>query len=130
MLTGNSSLLRNALLVDSIVSFLTGVALLLFSKSIASFLGLSAAWIVLVLGVVAIAYSIAIYLAARAEHVHMGIARLAAYGNLIGAFGIAVLIFANLMPLTTAGKWAVAIVADAVLVLAVFPHVGLRRVGG
>lgn len=127
MLTGNSSLLRNALLVDSVVSFLTGVALLFFSKSIASFLGLPAAWIVLVLSVVALAYSIAIYLAARAEPVHMGIARFAAYGNLIGAIGIAVLIFANLMPLTAASKWAVAIVADAVLVLAIFQHIGLRR---
>jgi hypothetical protein len=31
------------------------------------------------------------------------------------------------VPFTTAGKWAVAIVADAVLVLAIFQHVGLRR---
>jgi hypothetical protein len=127
MLTGNSFLLKNALLVDSVVSFLTGVALLLFSKAIAGFLGLSASWIMPVLGVVAVAYSIEIYLAARAEPVHVGIARFAAYGNLIGALGIAVLVFANLVPFTTAGKWAVAIIADAVLVLAIFQHVGLRR---
>lgn len=128
MLTGNSALLKNALFVDSVVSFLTGAALLFFSKTIAGFLGLSASWIVPVLGLVAVAYGIEIYLAARAEPVHMGIARFAAYGNLVGALGIAVLIFANLVPFTTAGKWAVAIAADAVLVLAIFQHIGLRRV--
>ena len=127
MLTNNSSLLKNALLIDSVVSFITGMAFLLFSKAIASFLGLSASWIILVLGVAAIVYSIEIYLAARTEPVHMGIARFATYGNLAGALGIAVLIFANLVPFTTAGKWAIALIADAVLVLAIFQHVGLRR---
>ncbi|HET9913933.1 MAG TPA: hypothetical protein VFQ13_18710 [Anaerolineales bacterium] len=127
MLTGNPSLLKNALLIDSVVSFISGMAFLLFSKAIASFLGISAPWIILVFGVVAVVYSVEVFLAARAEPVHMGIARFAAYGNLIGALGIAVLIFANLVPLTTAGKWAVAIVADTVLVLAIFQHVGLRR---
>lgn len=127
MLTGNPSLLKNALFVDSVVSFISGMAFLLFSKAIASFLGISAPWIILVVGIVAIVYGAEVYLAARAEPVHMGIARFAAYGNLIGALGIAVLIFAKLVPLTTAGKWAVAIVADAVLVLALFQHVGLRR---
>ena len=130
MLTNNSSLLKNALLIDSVVSFITGMAFLLFSRAIAGFLGLSASWIVLVIGLIAIVYSIEIYLAARAEPVHMGLARFAAYGNLVGALGIAVLIFANLVPFTTAGKWAVAIVADAVLVLAIFQHVGLRRLAG
>jgi hypothetical protein len=127
MLTNNSSLLKNALLIDSVVSFISGMAFLLFSRAIAGFLGLSASWIILVVGIIAIVYSIEVYLAARAEPVHMGIARFAAYGNLIGAFGIAVLVFANIMPLTTAGKWAIALIADAVLVLAIFQHVGLRR---
>jgi hypothetical protein len=128
MLTNNSSLLKNALLIDSVVSFISGMAFLLFSRAIAGFLGLSASWIILVVGIIAIVYSIEVYLAARAEPVHMGIARFAAYGNLAGALGIAVLIFANLVPFTTAGKWTVALIADAVLVLAIFQHVGLRRV--
>lgn len=127
MVTSNSSLLKTALFIDSVVSFISGIALLLFSKAIAGFLGLSASWIVLVVGVIAILYGIEVYLAARAEPVHMGIARFAAYGNLAGALGIAVLVFANLVPFTTAGKWTVALAADAVLVLAIFQHAGLRR---
>ena len=126
-MSSNSSLLKNALFVDSVLSFISGAVLLLFSKAIAGFLGLSASWIIPVVGVICLAYGIEIYLAARAEPVKIGIARFAAYGNLAGALGIAVLIFANLVPFTTAGKWTVALAADAVLVLAIFQYVGLRR---
>jgi hypothetical protein len=127
MLTNNSSLIKNALFADSVISFLAGIACLFFSKAIASFLGLSASWIIFVFGVVAIVYGIEVYLAARAEPVNRGIARFAAYGNLVGALGIAALIFANLVPFTIAGKWVIAIAADLVLVLAIFQHIGLRR---
>lgn len=123
----NSSLLQNALFVDSVISLISGVAALLFSKAIANFLGITTSWIILTFGVVAVVYSIGIFLAARAEPVHLGVARLAAYGNLVGALGIAALVFANVMPLSIAGKWTVALLADAVLVLAIFQHVGLRR---
>ncbi len=124
----NSSFLKKALLADSVLSFLVGIDLLLFSKAIASFFGLSASWGILAAGVVCLLYGVAIYLTARAEPIPLGIARIAAYGNLIGAFGIAALVFLNVMPLSTAGKWTVALLADGGLVLAIFQHVGLRRV--
>ena len=128
MVTNNSSLLKNALFIDSVTSFLIGIACLLFSKAVASFLGVSASWIILALGVGIIVYAIEVYLGARAEPVHMGIAMFAAYGNLVWVLGSAVLIFANLVPLTMAGKWAIAIAADIVLVFAILQHIGLRRV--
>lgn len=127
MTTNNSFLLKNTLLVDSVISFISGIAALLFSKAIAGFLGVTTFWAILIFGVIAVIYSIAIYLAARADPVHLGIARFAAYGNLVGAIAVAALIFANLVPFTTAGKWAIAIVADTGLVLAIFQHVGLQR---
>jgi hypothetical protein len=128
MLTSNSSLLRNALFIDSVVSFISGLAFLLFSKAIASFLGLPASWIVIVLGIVAVVYSIEIYLAARAEPVNTRIAKVAIYGNLIWVLASVVLIFANLVPFAIAGKWAIAIAADIVLVFAIFQYIGLRKV--
>lgn len=127
MLTGNSSLLKNALFVDSAVSFITGLAFLLFSKAIAGFLGLSASWIVLVLGLIAVLYSVEIFLAARADPVNTRIARVAVYGNFVWVLGSVVLIFANLVPFTTTGKWTIAIAADVVLVLVIFQYIGLRR---
>jgi hypothetical protein len=124
----NSSLLRNTLLGNSVFSFLSGAAALLFSKAIASFLGLAASWIILALGVGLIIYGAELYLAARAEPVHKGIAKFAVYADLAWVLGSAVLIFANLVPFTTAGKWAIAIIADVVLVFAILQYVGLRRV--
>jgi hypothetical protein len=127
MATNNSALLKNALFVDSVISFISGIAALLFSKAIADFLGATASWVIPVFGMIAIIYSVGIYLAARAEPVHMGIARFATYGNLAGSVAIALLIFANLVPFTTAGKWTIVIAADIALVLGIFQYIGLRR---
>jgi cytochrome c oxidase assembly factor CtaG len=127
MLATNSSLLKNALFIDSLFSLLSGIAFLLFSKAVASLLGVSASWIIPALGVGVIVYAIEIYLAARAEPVPMGIARFAVYGNLVWVLGSVLLIFANPVPFSTAGKWTIAILADVVLVFAILQHVGLRR---
>jgi hypothetical protein len=127
MFANHSSLLKNTLFGNSAFSFISGVACLLFSGAIASFLGLSTSWIVLALGVGLIVYGVEIFLAARAEPVNTGIATFAVYADLAWVLGSAILIFANLIPLTTAGKWAIAIVADIVLVFAILQYVGLRR---
>ena len=126
-MSDNASLLRKALYVDSAFSFVGGAVLLLFSKAAASALGFTTPWGILVVGVIAVVYGIEVYLAARAEPVRIGIARFATYGNLAWVVGSALVIFVNLVPLTTAGKWAVALTADAVLVLALFQYAGLRR---
>jgi hypothetical protein len=128
MSTNHSSLLRNALYGNSIFSFVSGAIFLLFSKAIAGFLGLSASWIILVLGLGLILYGVEIYLAARSQPVHRGIAKFAIYADLAWVLGSAVLIFANIVPFTDAGKWAIAIIADIVLVFAIFQYVGLRRI--
>lgn len=128
MFTNNSSLLRNALFGNSAFSLISGVIFILFSKPIADFLGLSAAWIPLVLGAGLIVYGIEIFLAARTEPVNKGLAIFAVYADLAWVLASAVLIFANPVPFTTAGKWAIAIVADIVLVFAILQFVGLRRV--
>ena len=128
MSTSNSSLLRNALYGNSIFSFVSGVIFLMFSKAIAGFLGLSASWIILALGLGLIVYGIEIYLAAKSEPVNRNIAKFAVYADLAWVLGSAVLIFANLVPFTDAGKWAIAIIADIVLVFAVLQYVGLRRI--
>lgn len=130
MSTSNSSLLRNALYGNSIFSFVSGLIFLLFSKVIAGFLGLPAPWIILALGVGLIVYGIEIYVAARSEPVNRGIAKFAVYADLAWVLGSAVLIFANLVPFTDAGKWAIAIIADIVLVFAILQAVGLRKIAG
>ena len=127
MSTNNSSLLKNTLLGNSAFSFTSGLAAALFSKAIANFLGLSAAGIILALGIGLILYGIEIYMGAKAEPVNRGIAKFAVYADLAWVLLSAVLIFANLVDFTTAGKWVIAIIADLVLVFAILQYVGLRR---
>src|SRR5262245_16489332 len=127
MSTTNSSLLRNTLYGNSVFSFLSGLTCIFFATAIANFLGLSASWIILALGGALILYGIEIFLGARSNPVHKGIATFAVYADLTWVLASVLLIFANLVDFTTAGKWAIAIVADIVLVFAILQFVGLRR---
>lgn len=127
MSTNNSSLLRNALYGNSIFSITSGLAFLLFSKAIANFLGLSASWVILVLGAGLVLYGWQIYSAAKAEPVNTGFVQFAVYADLAWVLGSVILIFTNLIAFTTPGKWGIAIIADIVLVFAILQYVGLRR---
>lgn len=127
MSTSHSSLLRYTLFGNSLFSFVSGVVFMLFSRAIAGFLGIGASWIILVLGLGLIVYGIEIFLAARSNPLNRGFAKFAVYADLAWVLASAVLIFANLAPITTAGRWAIAIVADIVLVFAILQYVGLRR---
>ena len=127
MSTNNSSLLRNALYGNSIFSFTSGLAFVLFSNAIATFLGLSASWVILALGAGLLLYGWQIYTAARAESINTGFAQFAVYADLAWVLGSAVLIFTNFVAFTTPGKWGIAIIADIVLVFAILQYVGLRR---
>lgn len=127
MSTNNSSLLKNVLFGNSVFSFISGLAFAFFSKTIANFLGLSTSWVILALGVGLILYGLQIYSAARANPINADVARFAVYADGAWVLGSAVLIFANLVDFTASGKWAIAIVADIVLVFAILQFVGLRR---
>lgn len=127
MSTNNSSLLKNALYGNSIFSFASGLAFVLFSKAIAAFLGLSASWVILALGVGLLLYGWQIFTAAKAEPINPGFAQFAVYADLAWVLGSAVLIFTNLVSFTTPGKWGIAIIADIVLVFAILQYAGLRR---
>ena len=72
-------------------------------------------------------YAIKVYFAARSEPVNTGVAKLAMYGNLAGVLGGVVLIFGNLLPITTTGKWTIAIITDIALILSIAEYIGLRR---
>ena len=127
MSTNDSSLLRKALFGNSAFSFISGLAFVLFSKAISAFLGISASWVILVLGAGLLLYGWQIYIAAKTEPVKTGFAQFAVYADLAWVLGSVVLIFTNLVSFTTPGKWGIAIIADIVLVFAILQFVGLRR---
>jgi hypothetical protein len=127
MSNNNSSLLKNALVGNSVFSFTSGLAFVIFSRAIANFLGVSASWIILVLGAGLLLYGWQIYSAAKADPISAGLAKFAVYADLAWVIGSIILIFANLIPFTTPGKWGIAIIADIVLAFAILQYAGLRR---
>jgi len=127
MSTNNSSLLRNALYGNSIFCATSGLAFTLFSGPIASFLGLSASWIILVLGIGLLLYGIEVFIFARKENISHGFAKFVIGADIVWVLGSALLIFTNLVAFTSPGKWAIAIIADIGLGFAVVQYVGLRR---
>jgi hypothetical protein len=124
-----ASLLRSALLGNSIFCFLSGLDFALFSRPVAKFLGVSSPTIVFALGFGLIVYALIVLLQSRAQPLSLPFARFAIVADLLWVLGSAVLIFTDLVTLTTAGKWAIAIIADIVLLFAIVQYVGLRRVG-
>ena len=121
-------LLRSALLGNSIFSLLSGLDFVLFSRPVATFLGLSSATVVLVMGVILIGYAYVIFRQGRIQLLNPSFAQFAIIADVLWVIGSAVLIFTDVAALTTAGKWAIAIIADVVLVFAVLQYVGLRRI--
>lgn len=123
-----SRLLRSALLGNSIFCFLSGLDFVLFSRPVAEFLGLSSPLIILELGVALIAYALLVFSQSRKQSLNRAFAWFAIIADVLWVLGSAVLIFTDVVTFTTAGKWAIAIIADIVLVFAVLQYVGLRRI--
>ena len=123
-----AQLLRSALLGNSIFCFLSGLDFALFSRPVAKFLGLSSPIPIQVLGVGLVAYALVVYAQSRKQSLSLPFARFAIIANVLWVIGSAELIFTNLIPFTTPGKWAIAIIADIVLVFAITQFVGLRRI--
>lgn len=122
-----TSLLRAALLGNSLFCFLCGLDFTLFSRPVAEFLGLTSPTVILVLGPGLIAYALIVFLQSRAQPLSLPFARFAIVADLLWVLSSAVLIFTDLVTITTAGKWAIAIIADIVLVFAIVQYIGLRR---
>lgn len=72
---------------------------------------------------------VALALASRRSPINRRLAWAAVVLDALWVLSSVVLIFSNQIPLTVAGKWAVALVADVVALFAVLQYVGIRRMG-
>ena len=122
-----SSLLRKALLGNSIFSTISGLLFVFDAAPIAAFLGLSSALVLRILGVGLLAFAIIVYKIATANPIDLRAAMSIVVGDLLWVVGSVVLIFTSLVSFTTGGKWAIAMVADIVLVFAIVQYVGIRK---
>ncbi len=122
-----SNLLRRSLLTDGLVSGISGVILIVGAKPLTSFLGLDIPLILVVIGVVLVLYAAMLLQAAIRTPPNRQTARAAVILNLVWVFGSAVILVTGWPPLTTWGKWMIAIVADVVAVFAVLQFYGIWR---
>ncbi len=125
----NDRLLRIVLEVDSVISGIAGLGFLVFSSSIAAFLGVSpdAAGIIAAVGAGFLAWAAALMYIATRSQVNRGAVWAVIAGNAIWVLGSLLILIADPFTFSTEGRWATLIIADVVLLFGIGQYIGLRR---
>ena len=122
-----SSLLRRTLQANMLFSALSGTLFIADARPIGQLVGIDIPWLYAVIGVGLLGYAVMLYSAARAEPINPQAAMAFVVMDALWVVGSVVLIEVAWPQLTTAGVWAIAIVADIVAVFAVAQFVGARQ---
>lgn len=122
-----SSLLTTVLRADGVFALLSGAILILAAGPVAGLIDLSNPAALIVLGVVLLLYGGDLLYFAGREPMNRRVAQAAVVLNLLWVTGSYLGLLMGWFPVNTAGKWAIALVAEAVLVFAILEIVALRR---
>ena len=122
-----SSFLRRVFKVDGTFSAISGVLFVVGAGPLAAFLGLNATWPLLVIGISLLLYGADLWYFATREQLNPAWVKVSIALDVAWIVASWLILLAGVPELTTAGKWAVAIVADAVMVVAILKYVGLRK---
>ena len=125
--TKPSSLLRNAILGNAAFSLVSGLASALGSGPLAALMGLPDSTVLLVMGVILIPYAYFLYRGAIQQPIAGQFAVTVILLDIAWVTGSLILLASGLVPLTTVGKWGIAIIADLVALFALVQFLGLRR---
>jgi hypothetical protein len=123
-------LLRRTLQANGFFSGLSGILLIADAGPLASFLGLASALPLVVIGAVLLLHAAILLVKANREPVDPRLAWYAIIGDVAWVIGSVEILVTGWLPLTPAGWWAVAIVADIVAVFAILQFYELRRQQG
>jgi hypothetical protein len=123
-----NSKLHIALRSNAIFCDVSGFVIVLAAKPLSQFLGLQNPAILVGLGIGLIAWALMLFWGSMQEEIPNWLAWLAINGDLAWVIGSAIILFLPAVSLSTAGKWTVAIVADIVLVFAIWQFFALRGV--
>ena len=121
------SFLQRALLGNAAFSGLSGLFMVVAAGPISQFLGLGNPLILTIVGIVLLLYMPFLVWLANQSPVPTWMAWLVIDLDVLWVIGSLILIFSSLDPITTGGKWAIAITADIVAIFAILQYVGLRR---
>lgn len=126
----STSFLKRALYANAIFSGISGLDFIIFSNRITEFLGWSTTWLIPAIGIGLILFAVYIVMVARKATPNASQVKSIIASDIAWIILSCVIIFlptTNLLGLTNGGKWAVAILADIVLVFAILQFLGLRR---
>ncbi len=122
-----SNLLRYALWGNALFSGVSGLVALLGAEPLAELMGVGETAVFTILGVTLIGYSLALAWFASRPVIDRRFAWLAIILDVVWVVDSIAILLVGWPPLTTAGKWIVAIIADIVAVFAIVQYIGLRR---
>ena len=120
-----SMLLRRVLQANAVFLTISGPALIIGAKPLSRLMGIDHWWILVVIGVVLLAFAIGLVLNSRREIIVEKEVVQAIVSDGVWVLGSAIVAFIGV--LTTAGIWIVASVAVVVFAFALLQGIGLRR---
>ena len=121
------SFLQRAILGNAVFSGLSGLLMVLAASPISQFLGLSNPLILTIVGIALLLYMPFLFWLANQTPVPSWMTWVVIELDVLWVIGSLILIFTSLVPLTTGGKWVIAITADIVAIFAILQYFGLRR---
>ncbi|RMH00702.1 MAG: hypothetical protein D6706_03240 [Chloroflexi bacterium] len=120
------SFLRQVLRGNGIFSEVSGLFFIVAAGPIGRFLGADTPLVYVILGIGLVGYGALLLLATRRVEVR-SVGKTAVALDLLWVIGSYALILSNIIPFTTAGKWAVGIIAEVVALFATLQIYGLWR---
>ncbi len=119
-------LLQKALTGNAVFSVVSGVAIVFANRWLVKFLGLPDKVSLTILGVSLIAYAAILWFNLRRPKLKITDAWVAVIMDAVWVVGSYIMIL--VIPFSVGGKWAIAPVAEVVLVFAILQWLGIRRV--
>lgn len=123
----SSHFLRQALRGNAIFSGISGLTSLLAASSLTNFTGIEQTAVFPILGLILIPYGLLLFWVARQPVLNVRLAKTAVVLDILWVIGSIILLIGGWLPLTLAGKWTIALLAEAVATFAILQTIGLRR---
>jgi hypothetical protein len=125
--TRPSNILRRAMRGNALFSAVSGLLSLIEARPLAAFTGLDTPAVFVGLGITLLAYAAVLFVVTNGETVQRQYGIAAVILDVAWVAGSAAILLSGWPELTTAGRWTVALLAEAVAFFAAWQWYGLRR---
>jgi len=123
----HKSLLHTVLRLNAAFSGLFSLIFILFPGAMAQFTGIPSTLAITITGIFLIGWEIFVSITLMRSPVNTRAVALVIGGDVLWVLGTIALLLGGWLPLTSAGKWFLAIIGDIVLLFAISQFIGLRR---